>query len=246
MRNKIIILAETDNWVAINKPAGLLSVPDREGKEPSLKIWLKERYGNIFTVHRIDRDTSGLILFAKNEAAHRHFSIQFEERSTIKFYEGLVLGTPSPASGTIESPLAEHPAANGKMIIHRKGKASRTDYEIVEVLAPYSFVRFQLHTGRTHQIRVHMQSIGHPLVCDALYGDGLPVKVSSFKSKFKLSKEMEEERPILGRLALHAASLTFNDLDGQKISLQAELPKDIQATLQQLRKHSTRKTNSVQ
>lgn len=242
MRNKITVIAETENWVALNKPAGLLSVPDREGKEPSLKIWLKERYGNIFTVHRIDRDTSGLILFAKNETAHRHFSLQFEERTTVKIYEGLVLGTPSPSSGTIESPIAEHPAGNGKMIIHRKGKASRTDYQVIEVLPPYSFVKFQLHTGRTHQIRIHMQSIGHPLVCDPLYGDGLPVKVSSFKSKFKLSKEAEEERPILGRLALHASSLTFTDLDGKEIHLQAELPKDIQATLQQLRKHGSRKT----
>lgn len=242
MRNKIIVLAETENWVAINKPAGLLSVPDREGKEPSLKNWLKERYGNIFTIHRIDRDTSGVILFAKNEAAHRHLCIQFEERTTIKLYEGLVLGTPSPAMGTIESPIAEHPAGNGKMIIHRKGKASRTDYKVLELLPPFSYVQFLLHTGRTHQIRIHMQSIGHPLVCDPLYGDGMPVKVSSFKSKFKLSKEAEEERPILGRLALHASSLHFCDLDGKEITLKAELAKDIQATLQQLRKHGSRKT----
>lgn len=242
MRNKILVIAETENWVAVNKPAGLLSVPDREGKETSLKVELKERYGNIFTVHRLDRDTSGLILFAKNEEAHRHFSRQFEERITVKFYEGLVLGCPSPPHGIIEAPIAEHPAGNGKMILHRNGKSARTDYEVMEVLSPFSYVKFQLHTGRTHQIRIHMQSIGHPLVCDPLYGDGIPLKVSSFKSKFKLSKAEEEERPILGRLALHAASLGFIDLDGKEIQLRAELPKDIQATLQQLRKHGSRKT----
>jgi 23S rRNA pseudouridine1911/1915/1917 synthase len=242
MLPKIEILQETENWVAVNKPAGLLSIPDREGKEPSLKNFLLAKYGSIFTVHRIDRDTSGVIVFAKNEKAHKHLSAQFEDRTTVKMYTGLVLGIPAVPKGSIDSPIAEHPAGNSKMIIHRKGKPSLTDYEVVEELPPFSLVRFQLHTGRTHQIRVHMQSMGHPLVCDSLYGDGKPVLVSSFKSKFKLSKSEEEERPILGRLGLHAERLEFADVDGKKIRLEAALPKDLQATLQQLRKYSARKT----
>lgn len=239
---KIEILLETDNWIAVNKPAGLLSIPDREGKEISLKNLLLAKYGTIFTVHRIDRDTSGVIVFAKNENSHKHLSAQFEERTTVKIYTGLVLGILANSKGSIDSPIAEHPAGNGKMMIHRKGKPSRTDFEVVEELPPYSLLRFQLHTGRTHQIRVHMQSLGHPLVCDTVYGDGKPLMVSSFKSKFKLSKSAEEERPILGRLGLHAELLEFIDLDGKRIRIEAPLPKDLQATLQQLRKYSSRKT----
>ena len=89
-----IIIAESAGWIALNKPSGLLSIPDREGKDISLKRILIEKYGNIFTVHRLDKDTSGLIVFAKNEAAHKHLSLQFENRSTTKIYQGIVIGSP--------------------------------------------------------------------------------------------------------------------------------------------------------
>lgn len=231
-----LIVFENDDFVALNKPAGLLSIPDREGKDISLKILLKEKYGNIFTVHRLDKDTSGLIVFAKNEATHKHISQQFEGRQTKKIYKGLVIGSPIEKKGHIDSPIAEHPAKNGTMIVHRNGKESLTDYEVLEDFKLYSYVQFQIHTGRTHQIRVHMKEIGSPIVCDELYGDGKPVLVSALKSKFKLSKDVEEEKPILGRLALHAFQLSFKDSAGKVIELEAPLPKDIRATLQQLAK----------
>lgn len=230
------VIKETENWVVVNKPSELLSIPDREGKEVSLKISLKEKYGEIFTVHRLDKDTSGLIIFAKNEEAHKHLSRQFEERQTKKIYLGLVIGCPEKQQGSIDSPIAEHPAQNGTMIIHRKGKESLTDYEVVEDFGIYSLLQFRIYTGRTHQIRVHMKDIGHPVVCDQLYGDGKPILVSSLKSKFKLSKDAEEEKPILNRLALHAYQLSFTDIDGNLIELEATLHKDMRATLQQLQK----------
>lgn len=230
------VIEETENWVVVNKPSELLSIPDREGKEVSLKILLKEKYGEIFTVHRLDKDTSGLIIFAKNEEAHKHLSRQFEERQTKKIYLGLVIGCPEKQQGSIDSPIAEHPAQNGTMIIHRKGKESLTDYEVVEDFGIYSLLQFRIYTGRTHQIRVHMKDIGHPVVCDQLYGDGKPILVSSLKSKFKLSKDAEEEKPILNRLALHAYQLSFTDIDGNLIELEATLHKDMRATLQQLQK----------
>jgi 23S rRNA pseudouridine1911/1915/1917 synthase len=240
MNFKDSIIAETENWVAINKPSGLLSIPDREGKEVSLKVLLKEKYGEIFTVHRIDRDTSGLIVFAKNEAAHKHLNKQFEDRNTKKIYQGLVIGSPAMASGSIEAPLMEHPALNGTMIVHRKGKEALTDYEVLSDFGIFSLMQFRIHTGRTHQIRVHMKDLGYPIVCDPLYGDGKPLLLSAVKSKFKLSKNELEERPILGRLALHAYQLNFTDIDGKIIELEAPLHKDMRATLQQLAKRKKR------
>jgi 23S rRNA pseudouridine955/2504/2580 synthase/23S rRNA pseudouridine1911/1915/1917 synthase len=236
MNLKDSIIAETENWVAINKPSGLLSIPDRLGKDISLKVLLKEKYGDIFTVHRIDRDTSGLIIFAKNETAHKYLSKQFEDRQTKKIYQGLVIGSPASSSGSIEARIMEHPALNGTMIIHAKGKEALTDYEVLEDFGIFSFLQFRIHTGRTHQIRVHMKDLGYPIVCDPLYGDGKPLLLSAVKSKFKLSKNELEERPILGRLALHAFQLSFTDIDGKIIDLEAPLHKDMRATLQQLAK----------
>src|SRR6185503_15842384 len=100
MNLRELIVYEDDDMVAINKPSGLLSIPDREGKEISLKKLLQEKYGLIFTVHRLDRDTSGLIIFAKNETAHKFFSQQFENRETKKIYRGLVIGSPAEKKGS--------------------------------------------------------------------------------------------------------------------------------------------------
>jgi len=235
------IIAETDDYVALNKPSGLLSIPDREGKEISLKIVLKEKYGNIFTVHRLDKDTSGLIVFAKNETAHKFLSMQFESRQTTKIYHGLVTGEPHEKSGMIEAPIMEHPAKNGTMIIHRNGKESITAYETLESFSAYSWMRFQIYTGRTHQVRVHARHLGHPIVCDTVYGDGKPLLLSTLKhKKFKLSKNELEERPLLNRLALHASLLSFQTQQGSVVELVAPLPKDLKAVLQQLNKWSSK------
>lgn len=239
------IILETNDFVAVNKPAGLLSIPDREGKEVSLKEILQKKYPAIYTVHRLDRGTSGLIVFAKNEIAHKHLSYQFEERTTEKFYFGLVSGSLIEKKGAIDSPIVEHPVKKGTMVVHRKarpddpvgrGKESLTEYEVLEDFKIYSWIQFRIHTGRTHQIRVHAKSIGHPVACDELYGDGKPIFLSSIKHKFKLSKKEEEEKPILDRLALHSHKLKFADLDENIVGLEAPLPKDLKATLQQLRK----------
>lgn len=231
------IIFENDSFVAINKPAGLLSIPDREQSEASLKDILIARYGTIFTVHRLDKDTSGIILFAKTEAAHKYLSRLFEERKIEKYYLGLVQGIPAEKKGTMDAPITEHPIQKGMMVVHRKGKPAVTDYEVVEEHKTFSLVQFQLHTGRTHQIRVHCKNIGHPLACDELYGDGKAVLLSSIKRKYKLSRQEEEERPILNRLALHSYKLKFIDTEGIIRELSAELPKDIKALLQQLKKN---------
>jgi 23S rRNA pseudouridine1911/1915/1917 synthase len=237
MKIEEYILHEDDSLVAINKPSGMLTIPDREGKDISLKQLLKAKYGNIFTVHRIDKDTSGVVVFAKTEEAHKELSQLFEARETVKIYNGFVLGSPAQKSGTINEPIAEHPVKKGVMTVYKKGKESITEYEVVESFKLYSWMQFHILTGRTHQIRVHMKHLGHPIVCDNLYGDGKPVLVSAIKRKrFNLSKSEEEERPILSRLALHASRLQFQ-LDGKDYNFEAELPKDLRALLQQLNKN---------
>jgi 23S rRNA pseudouridine1911/1915/1917 synthase len=232
------IVFENENFVAINKPAGLLSIPDRTQSEVSLKDMLITKYGSIFTVHRIDRDTSGLIVFAKNETTHKFLSLAFEERRVEKYYQGIVHGSPAVKSGTIDAPISEHTIHKGLMVVHRNGKPSVTDYKVIEEHKSFSLLQFQLHTGRTHQIRVHCKNMGHPLACDDLYGDGKPVLLSSLKKKFKLSKHDEEEKPMLNRLALHSYCLKFTDADGNDFNLAADLPKDMRALLQQLKKLS--------
>jgi 23S rRNA pseudouridine1911/1915/1917 synthase len=231
-------VADEADYVVLDKPAGLLSIPDREGKDISLKQILQKKFGTIYTVHRLDRETSGLILFAKNETAHKFFSTQFESRQTVKIYQGLVNGKLPDKTGTINAPIMEHPARDGRMIVHQKGKEAITDYEVLEAFGIYSFLQFRIYTGRTHQIRVHMKETGHPVVCDKLYGDGKPVLVSALKTRFKLSKNEETERPLLNRLALHASRLSFTAPDGELKSFEAALHKDMRAVLQQLRKAS--------
>jgi 23S rRNA pseudouridine955/2504/2580 synthase/23S rRNA pseudouridine1911/1915/1917 synthase len=232
------IIFENDHFIVINKPPGLLSIPDREGKEISLKQMLQEKYEQIFTVHRLDRETSGIIVFAKEPETHKFLSLAFEERAMEKYYVGIVSGTLPDKQKTIDAPIAENTVKRGHMIIHKRGKPAITDYEVLEEFGKFSLLQFRIHTGRTHQIRVHMQYIGHPLVCDELYGDGLPVKISSFKRNYKLSKHEEEEKPILARTGLHAQRLHFTDMEGNDHDLQAEVPKDMRALLQQLRKNS--------
>lgn len=216
----------------------MLSIPDREGKEPSLKDLLQQSYAEIYTVHRLDRETSGLIIFAKNAKAHKHFNQQFLERKTVKIYLGLVIGSLHNTEGSIDAPIAENMAKRGSMLIHKRGKNALTDYTVLKDFKRYSWVQFQIHTGRTHQIRVHAKHLGNPLVGDTLYGDGKPVLLSSLKNKFKLGKNVLEENPLLNRLALHANTVAIADKDGNTLKLEAPLPKDLRVTLLQLGKFS--------
>ncbi|MGN6617665.1 MAG: RluA family pseudouridine synthase [Ilyomonas sp.] len=238
MRSTDIIL-EDEHLIAINKKAGMLSVPDRKQSEISLKDILLKEFGEIYTVHRLDKETSGVIVFAKSAEAHAALSQLFESRNAEKYYYGLVHGVVIPPSGNIDEPIAEHPAKNGKMIVNKKGKPSLTNYETEEQFRLFAWMKFQIHTGRTHQIRVHMQHIGHSIVCDDLYGNGEPVYLSSLKRNYHLSKKEEAERPVLSRLALHAALLKFT-LFEKEYEFEAPLPKDLRALLQQLRKLNLR------
>lgn len=246
MRIQEIIIKETPDYVILNKPAGMLTIPDRHDNELlSLQGLLKKHYGTIFTVHRLDKDTSGIILFARNEVSHKYYSQLFESRNVKKFYQGLVNGQLTPATGTVDQALMEHPVTKGKMVVNAKGKAATTDYEVVESFGLYSLVKLQIHTGRTHQIRVHMKYLGHPIAVDELYGTETPVFLSAIKKTYKLGKRTDEERPLLKRLGLHAWQLHYTDQQGEEHIAEAPLPKDIQAVVTQLRKNSGRSSELI-
>ena len=232
------IIFENEKFIAINKPSGLLTIPDRHNELlNSLYKTLQLRYEKIFIVHRLDKDTSGLILFAKDEATHKFLSQLFEQRNVEKYYQAIVNGKLQDKKGIIDEPIAEHPVHKGMMAVNKKGKPSVTEYEVLEEYGIYSLVQFKINTGRTHQIRVHMKYLGHPVACDEMYGDAKPILLSSFKKKFKLSKHDEEERPLLSRLALHSYELKFKDQYNKEHDLKADLPKDMRALLQQLKKN---------
>ncbi len=235
---KLDVLFEDDDLIIVNKPSGMLVIPDRFNQDlPSLNRLLEANLKHqIWVVHRLDRETSGVVCFAKNEATHKHLSLLFQEHDVVKLYAGLVIGNVVPEQGRIEAPIAEHPTIKGKMVTTRRGKASITDYRITDQWPLYALAQFQIHTGRTHQIRVHMQSIGHPIVCDPLYGDGKPFLLSNIKKKYKLSEKEETERPLLNRLALHAYRLSFVKQDGTTVTAEATLPKDMLACVRQLDK----------
>lgn len=230
----INIIQEHIDFIAVNKPSGMLSIQDRAG-EGSLKDVLKDRCGLIYTVHRLDKETSGLILFARNEGAHKKLCALFESRNIAKTYTGIVYGTLMEKEGIVDQPIMENPSKKGVMMIHAKGKPSITEYRVIEETGPFSILSFNILTGRTHQIRVHMQHLGHPIACDSLYGNNQPIYVSAFKRKFKLSKKEETEKPILNRLALHASSLSFK-WNNEDIYIEAPLYKDMKALIQQLKK----------
>lgn len=232
------IIYQDKDIVIINKPAGWLSIPDRfELDKLNLYHWLEKQMGKVWTVHRLDKETTGIIIFALNEEAHKHLSQQFEGRTVQKIYIALVDGRMAAPEGQIEKGIASHPSVAGKMITTTKGKAALTLFRVVENFKAFSLVEADIKTGRTHQVRVHFQAIGHPLAIDPLYGRRSELFLSEIKGKnFRLGK-FEEERPLMSRTTLHAYKLTLeHPSTGEIRHFEAPLPKDFQAILQQLRK----------
>lgn len=231
------LLFEDEDYVAFSKPSGLLSIPDRfHPEKTNLVSIVRQYFSEIFVVHRLDKDTSGIICFAKNKAAHHYLSECFTNRKTSKEYQAIVFGTPLQESNSLTFPLQADPVQKGRMQVSVKGKESRTDYEVLEKWKHFSLLKINLYTGRTHQIRVHLSHIGHPVVCDSFYGDGQPFLLSSVKRKYKLSDSEEAETPILNRLALHSYSLHFISEKGKDIFIESPLPKDMKVMVKLLRK----------
>lgn len=232
---------EDDDIVVVDKPTGMLIIPDRWKKEKGeiLIEVVQKRYDHkLFIVHRQDRDTSGLVIFAKNATSHRLFSQLFEKGGIQKKYHGLVHGRITKDEGSITKPIAACRRTPGRMIVDKyTGKRCETGVKVLERFGEYSWLELTPKTGRTHQIRVHLTAIGHPLVCDRFYG---LLDDEIYLSKIKLryhKKRRESEKPLLSHLALHASTLSFvHPVTKKELVLEAPLRKEIRATITQLKK----------
>jgi 23S rRNA pseudouridine1911/1915/1917 synthase len=226
--------------VAFAKPSGLLVVRDRWDRELANLVDLVHEAGHAewSNVHRIDRDTSGVILFAKTREALNHVARQFEHHEAEKAYVALVAPTPKSKTGTIDAPIADDPHRPGRMIVGHRGAESQTDYEVLEDWrGRWAWLRLRPRTGRTHQLRVHMATLGSPIMCDPFYGKAEPLLLSQIKRNYRPTRDVEP--PQLNRLALHAESLTItHPMSGERLTITAPLPDDLAFALKQLRRYA--------
>jgi 23S rRNA pseudouridine955/2504/2580 synthase/23S rRNA pseudouridine1911/1915/1917 synthase len=234
----IDILLETDELLALDKPAGLLAVRDRWDKaQETLVDFVRSYLGkNAWAVHRLDKEASGVILFAKNSATRTSLEQQFQKREVHKNYHVFIQGEIDQDKGTIDLNLSEDPERPGRTKVDRKkGKPSLTHFVVLERFKGVTYLKVTPMTGRQHQIRVHLQALGHPVICDALYGSGRPYYLSEMKRFYKVKKD-EPEKPLMSRLALHAERLTFLTLEDTVQTVESPLPKDFVVFLKYLRK----------
>ncbi|MDZ4708412.1 MAG: RluA family pseudouridine synthase [Saprospiraceae bacterium] len=238
---QIEIIFEDEHILVINKPSKVLSIPDRwdATKDSVYHILAAKRIG-LMVIHRLDRDTSGIMVFAKNAEAHRNLNEQFSSHQTEKTYWALVSGQVHDG-GEINTPIAADPYHAGKMMVHKKGKAASTTYTPIELFSDFTLLKVVIQTGRTHQIRVHLQSIGIPLALDPLYGSESPITIRQIKKRNLRWTENPEvtdaETALMARVPLHAVKLGFlHPFTKNQVEFEAALPKDFKALLQQLRK----------
>lgn len=238
MKNRFFeVLYEDEDLLVVNKNAGVYSIDPRHStKDPILPELLSKIYRSVFVVHRLDRDTSGLMLFARNEESHKLLSKQFQENKIEKSYYAFVDGIVDfDGAYLIDVPIFIDPG-KPKVRIDPKGKEAKTKIRILEKYSNHTLLEAKLLTGRTHQIRVHLQYIGHPLMVDKLYGNREEFYLSEIKHKYRTGKNAEE-LPLIARQTLHSHQIKlFRPSDGNEITFEAPLPKDLNALKNQLLK----------
>lgn len=227
-----------DDIVVVNKRSGLLVAADRyDADAPRLDLAVEKDFGKIWAVHRIDKDTSGLVIYARSAEAHKNISQQFENREVSKVYHCLVNGRPVWKEFTAEYKLLPDGDKRHRTIVdERSGKPSVTEFRLIGPCGPYSWLEARPKTGRTHQIRAHLREMKLTIVCDPLYsGNQKPVFLSDFKRKWNGWED--EERPLLSRLALHAYSVCLkHPRTGESVTYCAPYPRDLEAVRNQMAK----------
>ncbi len=233
------IIHKEEDFLIINKSAGVLSIPDRYNDAlPSLDKILKKDFPGSMIVHRLDKDTSGIMIFPLNPDAHRIINSQFENRELKKIYHAVVAGIVSEDEMEIDIPLLTNPGKKAGVIPSARGKESLSRLKVLERFRNSTLVEIDLVTGRHHQLRAHVSAVGHPLLIDPLYSNTTEFYLSSVKRKYNRSKS-KEERPIISRITMHAYSIEFNHpTTGKRISFEAEYPKDFAVLLKQLKKYA--------
>lgn len=224
-----MILQEDDDYIIVNKPPGLATLQDRT--DPLNLLALARAYHPEAQVcHRLDKDTSGVLVLARNPEAYRHLSLQFQNRTVDKVYRAVCDGLHDFSDTIVDRPLKK--SGDGVVRIHREGQPARTVFDTISVYRMHTLVSCRPVTGRMHQIRVHLASRGAPITGDSVYG-GKPFYLSSVKRNFHIGK-YDNELPLMKRLALHAFSIRFEDRSNKPVTVEAPLPKDLRALIRQL------------
>jgi 23S rRNA pseudouridine1911/1915/1917 synthase len=235
-----------DDWLAVvNKPPGMVVHPARGNWTGTLAAALQHRFAGDLSsvggparpgiVHRLDRDTSGAILVAKHDLAHSKLAVLFQDRQIEKEYYAIVLGVPQRDRDVIDRPIGMHPTQREKMAIRRndpESKPAETFYEVDERFDGFATLRVLPKTGRTHQIRVHLCHVGHPILCDRQYGGHSRITLG------EIDGSKGDSEALLERQALHARRLKFaHPESGESMEIIAPLPGDIAGVLEGLRRH---------
>ncbi|MBE5054531.1 RluA family pseudouridine synthase [Pseudoflavonifractor sp. DSM 107456] len=224
------VVYEDDDVIVVNKPVGMVVHPAAGHPDGTLVNALLHHCGDSLSgingelrpgiVHRIDRDTSGLLIAAKNDFAHLGLAEQLQDHSLYREYEAICVGNLREDQGTVNAPIARHRTDRKRMAVDPEGREAVTHWTVLERLSGYAYIQCRLETGRTHQIRVHMASIGHPLLGDVVYGSKRPY-------------------PGLAGQCLHARRLSFvHPRTGERITVECPLPDWFQAVLAKLRRMS--------
>ncbi len=230
------VIHEERDFLVLDKPAGVSVHRGASMVGETVTDWLLRTYPEVKTVgddpemrpgivHRLDKDTSGVLIVARNQPAFEALKRLFQRRQVEKIYLALVLGVPSERSGAIETPigrLARHPTKRGVGAKLRGARAAITRYRVLERFDGYALLRVRPHTGRMHQIRVHLKSIGHPVAGDRVYG-GMKASLLGLDRQF-----------------LHASSLEFSYPEGRRLRFESPLPPELNAVLKELRKQRRR------
>jgi RluA family pseudouridine synthase len=231
----IQVLFSDDTLLVVNKPAGLATLPD--GYNPSLphiKSVLERQFGPLWIVHRLDKDTSGVLLLARSAEAHRSVNTQFEHHLVSKIYHALIIGDPEWQDKTVSLPLRPNGDRHHRTVIDSQaGKPAVTHFKVLERYRHYCLVEAIPETGRTHQIRAHLYALGLSIVGDKLYGKGIALQAE------QSARQSHQNDPVIGlaeSMGLHALSLELNHpLTGQRMKFSAPYPGALISALEQLR-----------
>ncbi len=235
--NYSVIYSDQD-IIVLNKKSGLCVAADRYDEEaPRLDLLAQKEFGELFAVHRIDKDTSGIVVYARNAQAHKDLCGQFAGRSVHKIYHCLVRGRPLWQDLNVSLALMPDGDARHRTVVSKShGKPSITDFHFIGSCGPFSWIEASPKTGRTHQIRAHLQANNLSIVADPLYsGNQRGVYLSEIKKRW--NGDAENERPLIDRLALHAWKIQFeHPTTRQTVEFTAPYPRDLEAARKQLAK----------